>query len=40
MSTADFLMLMIMPVGALAVGGLVYWVASHDRETSRIRPGE
>ncbi|MDR6954030.1 cytochrome c-type biogenesis protein CcmH/NrfF [Ancylobacter sp. 3268] len=30
MSTADFLLLLIMPVGALVVGGIVYLVASRD----------
>lgn len=28
MTTADFLLLLIMPVGALVVGGIVYLVAS------------
>lgn len=31
MTTADFLLLLIMPVGALIVGGIVYRVASRDR---------
>lgn len=30
MTAADFLLLLIMPVGALVVGGIVYLVASRD----------
>jgi hypothetical protein len=30
MTTANFLLLLIMPVGALVVGGIVYLVASRD----------
>lgn len=32
MTTADFLLLLIMPVGAVVVGGIVYLVASRGRQ--------
>jgi hypothetical protein len=31
MTTAQFLSLMIMPLGGLAIGGLVYWVATRSQ---------
>ncbi|MDF2620452.1 MAG: transrane efflux pump [Xanthobacteraceae bacterium] len=39
MTTANFLLLLIMPVGALVVGGIVYLVASRDHHP-RTGPAE
>lgn len=43
MSIADFLLLLIMPIGALVIGGIVYVIASRNHPPHvghSVHPGE